>query len=100
MIQRKFSKKVAKDTLSLLHEKGWNLYRTDGAKSLKANEIIRRQHLANKIEVEVPYMMLPIADDTGVTFEANFVKFHTVGFETYVSYIELPYVLKTLINAR
>lgn len=61
-MKQKYSPEIAREILEKFHQKGWNLYRSNNSNQLGPDERIR-QNLAELLEVDGKYVLLPIADD-------------------------------------
>ena len=57
-----YSNEAAKEILERFHEKGWNLYRSDSIKKMSKEGIISLG-LANELMKDMPYVLLPVAND-------------------------------------
>ena len=57
-----FTEEVEKQIFDIIHQKGWNLYKSTNSTKIGANEVIKR-FLADKLEVGERYVLLPKADD-------------------------------------
>jgi len=57
-----YSDKIAGQILDKIHEKGWNLYHREDIDSIGRDNVIR-QNLASKLEANVSYILLPVAED-------------------------------------
>jgi hypothetical protein len=55
-----YSSELAIEILDILHQKGWNAYRSD---DLAVAEDVIRQNLADSLEVGGKYILLPAVDD-------------------------------------
>lgn len=61
-MKQRYSSEIAQEILEKFHQKGWNLYRSDNPNQLGPDERIR-QNLAESLEVDGKYVLLPVADD-------------------------------------
>lgn len=61
-MRQAYSPEIAQEILERFHQKGWNLYRTDNLSQFGPDETIR-QRLAESLEVNGKYILLPVADD-------------------------------------
>jgi hypothetical protein len=57
-----FSEEAAQQILEKFHAKGWNMYKSHRMTGLGPEENIR-QSLADRLELEGTYTLLPVADD-------------------------------------
>lgn len=61
-MRQTYSPEIAQEILEKFHQKGWNLYRSNSLNQLGPDETIR-QNLAESLEVNGRYVLLPVAND-------------------------------------